>query len=88
VARHIGQTDGSDHKNDGHPRGDLGQKTAGASGTEKGLAGAPSESSTDIRPLAGLEQDDQNQKKTDQNMDYSYGEGHSTIASSFVLCIL
>jgi hypothetical protein len=61
VAGHISQADGSDHENNGHSRGDLGQETAGAGGTEKGLAGAASEGRTDIGSLAGLEQDDQDQ---------------------------
>jgi hypothetical protein len=85
MAGHISQTDGGDHKNNGHTRGDLGQKTAGAGRPEKGLAGAPSESSANISPLASLEQDDQDQKKTNQNMDNRYNQRHSSAASQYFL---
>ena len=82
MAGEIGQPDGSDHEDDGHSGGDLGQKAAGSGRPEKSLARSSSESCANVCPLAGLEQDDQNQKDAYQNMDNRYGPRHMSKASS------
>ena len=63
-----GQAQGSDHKKNGSRSREFGQKRRCPGAAEKGLAGA-AKGRPDTGAPAGLKQDDEDQRQTDDNVD-------------------
>jgi hypothetical protein len=67
TACHVGQREGGQHKNDSYDRRHFPEKCTRSTGAENGLAGT-TEGGAHVRSLASLEQNDQNQCYTGQNV--------------------
>lgn len=74
-SREITQSQGGDHKNNGHAGGQSSEKISCPTAAENRRAGA-AEDRPHVRPLARLQEHDQYQPDADNNVDYGNKRNH------------